>query len=74
MVIMDAKAQLKSTDLSIHDIAYSLNFTNMSFFGKYFKRHVGWAVGIPEQLKTKVLGRWIIQLHHLYNHLATAQQ
>lgn len=41
MVIMDAKAQLKSTDLSIHDIAYALNFTNMSFFGKYFKRHVG---------------------------------
>lgn len=41
MVIMDAKAQLKSTNLSIHDIAYSLNFTNMSFFGKYFKRHVG---------------------------------
>lgn len=41
MVIMDAKTQLKSTDLSIHDIAYTLNFTNMSFFGKYFKRHVG---------------------------------
>ena len=41
MVIMDAKAQLKSTNLTIHDIAYSLNFTNMSFFGKYFKRHVG---------------------------------
>lgn len=28
---MDAKAQLKSTNLSIHDIAYTLNFTNMSF-------------------------------------------
>ena len=41
MVIMDAKAQLKSTNLSIHDIAYTLNFTNMSFFGKYFKRYVG---------------------------------
>lgn len=41
MVIMDAKTQLKSTNLSIHDIAYSLNFTNMSFFGKYFKRYVG---------------------------------
>lgn len=41
MVVMDAKAQLKSTNLSIHDIAYSLNFTNMSFFGKYFKRYVG---------------------------------
>lgn len=41
MVIMDAKAQLKSTDASIQSIAYSLNFTNMSFFGKYFKRYVG---------------------------------
>ncbi len=41
MVIMDAKAQLKSTDQSIHDIAISLNFSNMSFFGKYFKRYVG---------------------------------
>ena len=41
MVIMDAKAQLKSTNLPIQEIAYSLNFTNVSFFGKYFKRHVG---------------------------------
>lgn len=41
MVIMDAKVQLKSTDLPIQEIAYSLNFTNMSFFGKYFKRYVG---------------------------------
>ncbi|MBQ8673150.1 MAG: AraC family transcriptional regulator [Bacteroides sp.] len=41
MVIMDAKSQLKLTDLSIQAIADSLNFANMSFFGKYFKRHVG---------------------------------
>lgn len=41
MVIMDAKSQLKSTDLSIQTISESLNFANMSFFGKYFKRHVG---------------------------------
>lgn len=41
MVIMDAKSQLKSTQLSIQDIADSLNFANMSFFGKYFKRYVG---------------------------------
>lgn len=41
MVIMDAKSQLKSTDLSIQQISDSLNFANMSFFGKYFKRHVG---------------------------------
>lgn len=41
MVIMDAKSQLKSTQQSIQDISDSLNFANMSFFGKYFKRHVG---------------------------------
>ena len=41
MVIMDAKAQLKSTALPIQEIAYSLHFPNVSFFGKYFKRHVG---------------------------------
>ena len=41
MVIMDAKSQLKSTNLSIQKISDSLNFANMSFFGKYFKRNVG---------------------------------
>ncbi len=41
MVIMDAKSQLKSTSLSIQEISDSLNFANMSFFGKYFKRYVG---------------------------------
>ena len=41
MVIMDAKSQLKSTDLTIQEISYSLNFPNVSFFGNYFKRYVG---------------------------------
>lgn len=41
MVIMDAKSQLKATDLTIQEISYSLNFPNVSFFGKYFKRYVG---------------------------------
>ena len=41
MVIMDAKAELKSTNLPIYQIADSLNFNNVSFFGKYFKRYVG---------------------------------
>ena len=41
IVIMDAKSQLKSTNLSIQDISDSLDFANMSFFGKYFKRYVG---------------------------------
>lgn len=41
MVIMDAKSQLKSTRATIQEISDSLNFANMSFFGKYFKRYVG---------------------------------
>ncbi len=41
VVIMDVKAKLKSTDMTIQEIAYSLNFPNASFFGKYFRRHVG---------------------------------
>lgn len=41
VIIMDAKAQLKSTDQPIKQIAYSLNFNNISFFTKYFRQHVG---------------------------------
>ncbi len=40
-VIMDAKVLLNSTNLTVQQIADSLNFPNQSFFGKYFKRHVG---------------------------------
>lgn len=41
MVIMDAKSQLKLTELSVQAISDALNFANVSFFGKYFKRNVG---------------------------------
>lgn len=41
VVIMDAKSQLKLTKLSVQAISDSLNFANLSFFGKYFKRYVG---------------------------------
>lgn len=41
MVIMDAKSQLKLTNLSIQEISDSLNFADISFFGKYFKRYTG---------------------------------
>lgn len=40
-IILDAKAQIKSSIASIQAIAYSLNFPNVSFFGKFFKKHVG---------------------------------
>lgn len=40
-VIMEAKVLLKTTDLTIQEIAVNLNFANQSFFGKYFKHHTG---------------------------------
>ena len=40
-VILEAKALLKSTNMTIQQICYELNFPSQSFFGKYFKRIVG---------------------------------
>ena len=48
VVIMDAKALLKSTNMPIKEISISLNFPNVSFFGKYFKRYVGMS---PQQYR-----------------------
>lgn len=41
LVILEAKALLKSTEMSIQEVAETLHFSNQSFFGKYFKQHVG---------------------------------
>ncbi len=41
VVMVDVKAKLKSSNMTIQEIAYSLNFPSPSFFGKYFKRHMG---------------------------------
>lgn len=48
VVIMDAKALLKSTNMPIKEISISLSFPNVSFFGKYFKRYVGMS---PQQYR-----------------------
>ncbi|WP_455671869.1 helix-turn-helix domain-containing protein [Phocaeicola sp.] len=40
-VILEAKALLKYSAMSIQEVAYHLNFPNPSFFGKYFKHHTG---------------------------------
>lgn len=41
VIILDAKAQLKSTNIPIKEIAANLGYNNAAFFDKYFKRHVG---------------------------------
>ena len=40
-VILEARAMLHSSDMTIQQIAVLLNFPNQSFFGKYFKRATG---------------------------------
>jgi AraC-like DNA-binding protein len=40
-VILEAKALLKSTDMTVQQISEELNFPSQSFFGKYFKRCTG---------------------------------
>jgi AraC family transcriptional regulator, transcriptional activator of pobA len=40
-VILDAKALLKSSNMTIQQISNELNFPSQSFFGKYFKRYTG---------------------------------
>ena len=40
-VILEAKALLKSTNMTVQQISDELNFPTQSFFGKYFKRITG---------------------------------
>lgn len=40
-ILMEAKYLLKYSDMSIQEIAYRLSFPDQSFFGKYFKQHIG---------------------------------
>jgi AraC family transcriptional regulator, transcriptional activator of pobA len=40
MLLMEAKALLKHTELSISEIAYQLDFTDPSHFNKFFKKEV----------------------------------
>ncbi len=40
-VVLEAKALLKYSDMSVQQIAYYLNFSDQSFFGKYFKKQAG---------------------------------
>ncbi len=40
-VIFDAKMKLRSSDMSIKEIAFALSFNDISVFGKYFKRYSG---------------------------------
>lgn len=40
-VLLEIKALLQSTDLSLQEISNQLNFPDQSFFGRFFKKHTG---------------------------------
>lgn len=40
-VVLEAKVLLKTTKMTIQQISDNLNFTDQSFFGRYFKKHAG---------------------------------
>ena len=50
-VILEIKTLLKYSAMSIQEVAYYMNFSNPSFFGKYFKHHTGMS---PSEYKTQV--------------------
>jgi len=47
-VILEAKTLLRFSTMSIQEVAYTLNFSSQSFFGKYFKHQTGMS---PSQYK-----------------------
>lgn len=49
-VILEAKVMLEDTTRSIQEIAYKLNFTSQSAFGKYFKQQTGLS---PKQYRSR---------------------
>lgn len=49
-VILEAKALLIYSGMTIQQIATELNFSTQSFFGKYFKQHTGYS---PSRYKRK---------------------
>jgi AraC-like DNA-binding protein len=44
-VLLNAKALLRNEDLSVQQVSDMLAFPNPSFFGKFFKEHVGCTPG-----------------------------
>ena len=52
-VIMEAKLLLKNQTLSISEVANELQFSDQSFFGKYFKKHTGYSPSKFREIKFK---------------------
>ena len=40
-VMLEIRMMLRSTDLSVQEIAYRLKFPDQSYLGRFFKKHAG---------------------------------
>lgn len=50
-VVLEAKMLLRTTGMNIQEISFALNFSNQSFFGKYFKHLTGMS---PRDYRSKL--------------------
>lgn len=41
MLILEAKILMQKSDMAISEIAYGIGFEDVSYFGRFFKKHVG---------------------------------
>lgn len=53
-IILEAKRQLVNLDLTISEIAYKLNFSDNSYFSKFFKKQAGLT---PEEFRKEAVGQ-----------------
>lgn len=51
-VINEIKRMLTTNDISVQEMSAKLNFANQSFFGKYFKGHVGYS---PREFRNRAM-------------------
>jgi AraC family transcriptional regulator, transcriptional activator of pobA len=41
MLILEAKVLMQKNDMSVGEIAYEIGFEDVSYFGRFFKKHTG---------------------------------
>jgi AraC family transcriptional activator of pobA len=51
-ILLEAKRMLTNLDMSISEIAYNLNFTDNSYFNRFFKKNIGIT---PDEFRKKFL-------------------
>jgi len=43
MLVLEAKVLMQKNDLSVSEIAFEIGIDDVSYFGRFFKKHTGFA-------------------------------